>query len=547
MFIGSITVHNFRSVAHQTVKFQKYTTLIGPNNSGKSNIIAALLFFYDQIKLKESDFFECRECKEKELYVDVEFREMPEEIYNSLPDQYKLPGNRMKVRRYAKIGEKAVYRGFTLNNGQEILHESDFFGAKGVGKGKLGDVIYIPALKNVTDELKTTGYSTMSKLIKEIIGPSIRDTKEYGAFSTAVRNLSDKIKGTPVDSIDDWDFKSMAGVESFLGKELDSWNCKVRIDMEPLDPAKLAQQTVNVLIEEKNHVPFPVESKGHGLQRALEVALVKLWSEMERKKAKANLTGRKKKLFHPEFILLLIEEPETFQHPQQQYKFYEDLKEISEGEHHQVIATTHSPYFLTPQAEHLASIIKVVKHDNRTKTVTVSDDFLKNLPTDIERRGFSFPLWLNPDRNVLFFSDLVVLVEGATEKVLCNWIINDYAGLSPSQRGKCFVVDCGGKFQIDKFMKLMEQFEIPHIVLHDRDDENKEKHRKANKNIKDSSNAFTREIKIFEPDLERHVGIELPKRGSEKPAAMKDWIDNKKYEKNKTIDELCELIRRHLE
>jgi len=546
VFIASITVHNFRSIAHQTIKFQKYTTLIGPNNSGKSNIIAALLFFYDEIKLKESDFFECKECKEKELYVDVEFKEIPDEIYKSLPDQYKLPGDRMKVRRLAKIGGKAVYKGFTIKNGEEVLHDSDFFGTKRVGKGKLGDVIYIPALKNVVEELKTTGSSTMSKLLKEIVGPNIRESKEYEDFSNAVRNLSEKIKGEPVDNIKEWDFKSMAGVECYLRKELEPWNCKVQIGMEPLDPAKLAQQTVTVFIEEQGHLPFPVESKGQGLQRSLEVALVKLWSEVERKKARDKVAGAKKKVFHPEYTLLLIEEPETFQHPQQQYKFYEDLREISEGEHHQVIATTHSPYFLTPHTEDLSSIVKVVKQDNKTRTVTLSDDFLKKLPSDIEKKGFYFTLWLNPDRNVLFFSDLVILVEGQTEKVLFNWLINDYAALSPSQRGKCFVADCGGKFNIDKFMMLLGQFEIPHLVVHDKDNENKETHRKVNMRIQECRNEYTKEIIVIAPDLERRLGISLPSRASEKPAVMRDWIASEQYIDNLEIDMLCKVIKRHI-
>jgi predicted ATP-dependent endonuclease of OLD family len=544
MQIQSVTIHNFRSIQHQTINLDEYTALIGPNNTGKSNIIAALLFFYDEIRLTDTDFLYCPECKGEELYVEVEFAGLSEELYNSLPEQYKLPENRLKVRRQAARGSKAIYKGVTYKNGKEELHDSDFFGAKGVGKGKIGNVIFIPALKNVAEELKTTGSATLAKLLKEVVGPGIVDLEEYTAFSEAVRGLSDRLKGSPIEDLKDWDGKSISGIECFLDRELNIWNCSVRVDLKPLDPAKLAQQAATVSIMEEGHVPFPVDSKGQGLQRSLEVALVKLWAEVVRRKEISQ--DSKKKIFRPEFTLILIEEPESFQHPQQQYRFYEDLRELSGQENQQLIASTHSPYFLTPHIEDLPTIVRVIKHGNISHIKCLSKEFLDSIAAEHENVKFRYHLWLNQERNEMFFADTVLLVEGPTEKVLFNWILQNGEGITASHRQKSFVMDCGGKFQIDKFMRLLGEFEIPHLVIHDKDDEAKPKHKAANEKIQSCRNEFTKEVLIIEPDLEKFLGVKFENIRSDKPPMMLDYLDDSDQRDDAILEDFARFIVKHI-
>lgn len=544
MKINSVLIKNFRSIPEEVIYLNNYTALIGPNNAGKSNIIAALLFFYDSVILKDTDFLCGPECTSDELWVDVEFCELSDDLFDSLPDQYKLPDKRLKVRRLAKKGTKPVYKGFTIKDEEEDLYESDFFGAKGVGKGKIGDVIYVPALKNVNDELKTTGSATLAKLLKEVLEPGIQESEEYENFATAVRQMSDKLRGSEIDDFEKWNGKSIGGVECFLNKELSTWNCKVKINLNPLDPAKLAQQSTTMTIEEEGHLPFPVDSKGQGLQRSLEVALVKLWAEVTRLKDRQRVKSDKKK-FQPEFNLLLIEEPETFQHPQQQYKFYDDLLEIGRAENYEVIATTHSPYFLTPHIADLSSVVRVAKTGNKTYVKMLSREFIDEL-MEQENGKFRYHLWLNQARNEMFFSDVVLLVEGTTEMALFNWLFQNGAGMTAAHRHRCFVMDCGGKFQMDKFMRLLSEFDIPHIVVHDRDKESKQFHKDANEKIQVSKNASTREIFILEPDLERHLGLTLPQRQSDKPPAILDYLNDDAQRDDQKINEFCELIKRNI-
>jgi len=54
MQISEIEVKNFRSIEHQSFVLDDYSLLIGPNNSGKSNVIDSILAFYEEYSFKES-------------------------------------------------------------------------------------------------------------------------------------------------------------------------------------------------------------------------------------------------------------------------------------------------------------------------------------------------------------------------------------------------------------------------------------------------------------------------------------------------------------
>jgi predicted ATP-dependent endonuclease of OLD family len=47
MKINTVQIHNFRSVLDGALTLCDYSLLIGPNNSGKTNVIDALRVFYE--------------------------------------------------------------------------------------------------------------------------------------------------------------------------------------------------------------------------------------------------------------------------------------------------------------------------------------------------------------------------------------------------------------------------------------------------------------------------------------------------------------------
>lgn len=140
---------------------------------------------------------------------------------------------------------------------------------------------------------------------------------------------------------------------------------------------------------------------------------------------------------------------------------YESLKEISKAE--QIFICTHSPFFIN--MEDYRHIVIVRKLDPETGTIVhrVSEELFEG---DAEKKKrFNMVRFFNPDRNELFFARKVVLVEGATEKVVLPLL---------ARRIGCFdhtvsIIDCGSKFNLTLYITVLNAFRIPYLVIYDVD------------------------------------------------------------------------------
>ena len=56
MKIRKVEIENFRGIAHAVIDLNNFTTLVGPNNIGKSTILAALNLVLDNKKPKIEDW-----------------------------------------------------------------------------------------------------------------------------------------------------------------------------------------------------------------------------------------------------------------------------------------------------------------------------------------------------------------------------------------------------------------------------------------------------------------------------------------------------------
>lgn len=94
-----------------------------------------------------------------------------------------------------------------------------------------------------------------------------------------------------------------------------------------------------------------LEEKGSGLQRSLAISLLKIFSNYQA------ATGQ-------ELPIVLIDEPETWLHPQAQLHMAKDLADIG-GEAGQVFVATHSPYILR-QLNREVDVVYLVARNNGT-------------------------------------------------------------------------------------------------------------------------------------------------------------------------------------
>ena len=120
--------------------------------------------------------------------------------------------------------------------------------------------------------------------------------------------------------------------------------------------------------------------------------------------------------------LLFIEEPEAHTHPQMQYVFTKNIRNLirsaSGSFHIQTVLSTHSAHIVsTADFDSIKYLQKkctqeVVSKDLRELERDYEDD-------DVSKRYFRFlKQYLTLHRSELFFADKIILIEGATERIL---------------------------------------------------------------------------------------------------------------------------------
>lgn len=161
-------------------------------------------------------------------------------------------------------------------------------------------------------------------------------------------------------------------------------------------------------------------------------------------------------IFHPDFDIILIDEPELHLHPTVIKKFLKVL--IDKKFDNQVFLTTHSSIFVTPK--HIEYIWRIARDENRnTKVYTIFSS--KNTPISKDRLVQE----LNSDNTEMFFADKVLLVEGVSDRILMRGLIDRfYRG-----RDDIKVVYTGSKGNVDIYADLCRSFNINYLVMLDRD------------------------------------------------------------------------------
>jgi predicted ATPase len=156
--------------------------------------------------------------------------------------------------------------------------------------------------------------------------------------------------------------------------------------------------------------------------------------------------------------VLLIEEPELLLTPQAQRYLYRLLRRFADGGN-QVVYSTRSPSFV--DAAHHEEIVRLDRIGPNRWIRRTSPDALD----DAERVRLAAEF--DHERSEMFFANVVVLVEGQTERLSLPFIFRAM-GHDPDAEGIA-IVEVGGKANLPMAATLLEQLAIPFVVVHDAD------------------------------------------------------------------------------
>lgn len=570
VYITRIRIHNFRTILDQEISVQKFSLLIGPNNAGKSTILNAIRLFYGDINWSKEDFPKA-ETLDDDVWVEIEF-ELDDTEWANLADNYKdNDSNRLILRRLFKSETIEVGRNlsnlYVVLNGE--LSESCFYGVGNVGLNKLGDLLYIPAMSSASDQTKMSGPSPLRDMINYLLKKVVVNSESYQSILNAFSSLN-------IEAKDKDGFLSQ--ISTPLNKSLESWGVALDLSLASIRPEDISKSLIKhaFLDSSLGNEDVHIDKYGHGFQRAVIYELMSLATGFKEESKTA------KKEFSPSFNLILFEEPESFLHPNQQENMAYRLRELSKSDGQQIIITSHAPTFLDKAHENLLEIVRVrrvkgITHINQLTKVQLKDIFEKGIELEtlfqdivtkheqgskvaknflndedlstsqlIDREKFKYQLWLGSERLSLFFSDIVILVEGATEKVFLEYqLARDWANL---REYKVCIIDVNGKFNFHRYMKLLESYGIRHIIICDADS-NKGYHGRLNSFIVNCCNEFTLdEPHFFEEDFEHFLGYEPPPptRREIKPILAIQKLESKEICSSK-MDELYQILATRLE
>jgi len=171
--------------------------------------------------------------------------------------------------------------------------------------------------------------------------------------------------------------------------------------------------------------------------------------EVARREEKNNFWGN---------AMLLWEEPEFYLNPQEERACYEKLLEHSKLGLN-IIVSTNSSRFI--DLEQYQSICVFRKLEDETRVY----QYLGNLFSGDEVMEFNMNYWINPDRSELFFAKKVILVEGQTDKIVLSYLSRKLGVYSYDYS----IIECGSKSTIPQFIRLLNAFKIPYVVVYDKD------------------------------------------------------------------------------
>lgn len=157
--------------------------------------------------------------------------------------------------------------------------------------------------------------------------------------------------------------------------------------------------------------------------------------------------------------LIIVDEPEMHLHPKWQKTLLQLFIRLAQSTGNQFLLATHSPTFVSPES--IQYVSRVFSHDQRSHILRLNTTALpeaKHLLSIVNSQ--------NNER--LFFADEVVLVEGLSDRIFFEAVL-DRHGRSSSSRSVLEVISVAGKGFFEAYAKVLRACEIQYSIISDLD------------------------------------------------------------------------------
>lgn len=568
MRLQSIRVQNYRSIRDATLTLDDLTALVGANGVGKSTFFKAMSLFYDPApRVAESDCH-CRNDSEP-IVLTATFAGLSEQARDRFSPyvqgetlvveriirikdgsmEASYHGSRLRCpdfqdfwsqksaslanTEYAKIRKKEEYKGFPpLRNYDErkayleqweidhpdrcvrVRDEEQFFGFKGVGRGYLGHFTKFLLIEAVHDASSDEREARGSAL-GEIMEMAVRADFDTSGLQDIREEMGERVRDfMSREKVED----RLSGLGAELTKALHTYvpDGEIELDLERMPDVHLElPKAVAKLVEDAYKTD--VQGAGHGLQRAFIMAVLGYLASARRRPASGGAEAQP-----APGLVLCIEEPELYQHPNRQRHMAEALLrlskkgEVGEPGRTQVVYATHSPHFVGIDRIDQIRLIKK-ESGGAGRHTAVSQTSLGRIAGELEAKATGrrkaagrftaetlaarLQAIMTPWMNEGFFSGAVVLVEGEADRAVITGYLSAIGSRADSM--DISVIPCGGKANIDRPALIFRHLGIPTYVIWDCDKHKKDERDDASNRMLMSlfGREYTEPCRLVEADF----------------------------------------------
>jgi putative ATP-dependent endonuclease of the OLD family len=390
--------------------------------------------------------------------------------------------------------------------------EGRFFGFDAVGQGYLGRFtrfLFIPAVRDAADDALEGRGSALTALMDMVVRSTLAKRRELIEFNAETQRKYAEI-------VNPEKLQELSGLGADLSTTLHTYvpDASVKLIWLPTEPIRIDLPKADVrLIEDQYETA--VHRTGHGLQRAFIMTLLQHLTKaqatpLEEEKSAVSVSAVAEGESGPAApvtttdvatptapeppvvevlpnLVLAIEEPELYQHPNRQRHFARILLQLSRGitpgvaKQTQVLYATHSPLFVDierfDQVRMLRKDPNGPKKPKHTRVVSTTLDRVAELVWNADgANGTKFTgdtlahrlhALMTPRVNEGFFARVVVLVEGE----------DDYAAIVGAASAQAVdlealgvsVIPVGGKRSMDRPAIVFREFGIAVYLVWDAD------------------------------------------------------------------------------
>lgn len=568
MQIRSLQVSGLRSINNASLTFDDVTVLIGSNNAGKSTLMFALKLFFEASPKWTGDDFHRREADAIEIVVTFDNLTPSEReefgtavqkdkltisrtlsndkdknlTYSVLAKTYE-PFNAVRSEANKTAARTAFNAIADLTDGLERASNAEqmtqhmlaweqenpgslspsyvrgFFGAPNVANGKLRkktNLHFVPAVANVSEETADSKRSPIINLLADIAKQTYENRQE-------VKDFIEKTKADFDDIVAPENFPQLGTISQNLTSTIQRYYSDSRLlaDWQSDEGVTFSYPRPVIKVEDGGFLSG-LENVGHGLQRAALFSVIEFLAQ----KSAAEEDGEEFAEAQSD-IVLLIEEPEIYQHPHKQKLIGDAFRAVCQdfstatGIRFQVVFATHSEKFVDIGNFHTARIIRkeiddgIVQHRISAMTLRACSEHFAGLLDKDPMPDQAFRAKLHIFSRELcegFFAQKVILVEGVTDKAILEGVYKAQGRDNISEG--IVIISADGKTKMDKPFYIFNKLGIPTYAVFDSDANSGDKKTAANKLLQsiagivepsDYPNGCFDHFAAFERNLERYT------------------------------------------